>query len=422
MFSPSAKNWIAKYFTYVNSGEIVIADSTDFTGGSDEKNDEILHFFANHTGLTFGSPTRLIFSEEMKFDLTQEEKLKVLLFEALIIVYIQEAQKPFDENEFIACLCRFYTPDKVNNIYPWLSVFYSDKPRIALERLFSKRIKIKSGLKETNFWLNHLSNSFVYLDVIMFSAYLRGKSKGFENHSESYALQILQAIVFAAKVDGQIDQVDLRLINYFISSAGISAKNEDLITALINNKNAKLSDCHFQKDNALFSFYVFDFATFMLETTRQEYINEHAFHLELGSLLDLNEAERESSISQCKAFIMQYTPTLDILISSSETKMVYSNLAKRYRKILGRNKDKFLDEIRESKELMALVKKSTHTELTNKEKEIVKSQFKDILKSMPSIAIFLIPGGSLLLPLILKLVPDMLPSAFQDNEIEKEKK
>jgi hypothetical protein len=40
---------------------------------------------------------------------------------------------------------------------------------------------------------------------------------------------------------------------------------------------------------------------------------------------------------------------------------------------------------------------------------------------MPSIAIFLIPGGSLLLPLILKIVPDMLPSSFQDNEIEKEK-
>jgi hypothetical protein len=37
---------------------------------------------------------------------------------------------------------------------------------------------------------------------------------------------------------------------------------------------------------------------------------------------------------------------------------------------------------------------------------------------MPSIAIFLIPGGSLLLPFILKLVPDMMPSAFKSNEIE----
>jgi hypothetical protein len=418
MFSPSAKNWIAKYFTYVDSGEIVIADSTHFKGGSDEKNDEILHFFANHTGLTFGSPTRLIFSEEMKFDLTQEEKLKVLLFEALIIVYIQESQKPFNENEFIACLCRFYTPDKVTNIYPWLSVFYSDKPKNALERLFSKRIKIKSSLKESNFWLNYLSNSFVYLDVIMFSAYLRGKSKGFENHSESYALQILQASVFAAKVDDKIDVIDYKLISYFISSAGISEQNETIINELIKNNEIKLSDCYFQRDNTLLSYYVFDVATFMLETTNQRYIIEHAFHLELGTMLGLNQAERESSISQCKAFIMQYTPSIELLTTSSESKMVYSNLSKRYLKILGRNKDKFLEEVKESKELLALVKKSMHTELTIKEKEIVKTQFKDILKTMPSLAIFLIPGGSLLLPLILKLVPDLLPSAFKSNEIE----
>jgi len=418
MFSPSAKNWIAKYFTYVDSGEIIIADSTHFKGGSDEKNDEILHFFANHTGLTFGSPTRLIFSEEMKFDLTQEEKLKVLLFEALIIVYIQESQKPFNENEFIACLCRFYTPDKVTNIYPWLSVFYSDKPKNALERLFSKRIKIKSSLKESNFWLNYLSNSFVYLDVIMFSAYLRGKSKGFENHSESYALQILQAIVFAAKVDDKIDVIDYKLISYFISSAGISEQNETIINELIKNNEIKLSDCYFQRDNTLLSYYVFDVATFMLETTNQRYIIEHAFHLELGTMLGLNQAERESSISQCKAFIMQYTPSIELLTTSSESKMVYSNLSKRYLKILGRNKDKFLEEVKESKELLALVKKSMHTELTIKEKEIVKTQFKDILKTMPSLAIFLIPGGSLLLPLILKLVPDLLPSAFKSNEIE----
>jgi hypothetical protein len=74
--------------------------------------------------------------------------------------------------------------------------------------------------------------------------------------------------------------------------------------------------------------------------------------------------------------------------------------------------------MRESKELIALVKKSTHTELTAKEKEIVKSQFKDILKSMPSLAIFMLPGGALLLPIILKLVPDLLPSAFKENDVE----
>jgi hypothetical protein len=38
---------------------------------------------------------------------------------------------------------------------------------------------------------------------------------------------------------------------------------------------------------------------------------------------------------------------------------------------------------------------------------------------MPSLALFLLPGGSLLLPIVMKLVPELIPSAFKINEVEK---
>jgi len=37
---------------------------------------------------------------------------------------------------------------------------------------------------------------------------------------------------------------------------------------------------------------------------------------------------------------------------------------------------------------------------------------------MPSLAIFLLPGGAILLPIVIKLFPDILPSAFQENIID----
>jgi hypothetical protein len=98
---------------------------------------------------------------------------------------------------------------------------------------------------------------------------------------------------------------------------------------------------------------------------------------------------------------------------------VYSSLSKRWIRILGRNKDKLATEIKQSKELVFLIRKSTITELTKEEKEAVKLQFMDIVKSMPSLAIFLLPGGAFLLPLVLKVIPDLIPSAFRDNEVEK---
>ena len=105
--------------------------------------------------------------------------------------------------------------------------------------------------------------------------------------------------------------------------------------------------------------------------------------------------------------------------ASSSLEKVYSNLSKRWIKILGRNKDKFVTELKQSKELVSLIRKSTTTELTKEEKDAVKKQFLDIARSMPAMAMFLLPGGTFLLPIMLKIIPDLMPSAFRDNEVDK---
>ena len=36
-----------------------------------------------------------------------------------------------------------------------------------------------------------------------------------------------------------------------------------------------------------------------------------------------------------------------------------------------------------------------------------------------SLALFLLPGGTLILPIVMKLVPELIPSSFKINEVEK---
>ena len=45
----------------------------------------------------------------------------------------------------------------------------------------------------------------------------------------------------------------------------------------------------------------------------------------------------------------------------------------------------------------------------------VKKQLLEICKTIPSLAIFLLPGGSLLLPILIKFIPTLLPSSFNEN-------
>ena len=65
----------------------------------------------------------------------------------------------------------------------------------ALERFFANRIRIKSQLNDTNYWLNHLSNSFVYLDVVLYQRYLEKKTLGFAEHYEESLIQLLKTII-----------------------------------------------------------------------------------------------------------------------------------------------------------------------------------------------------------------------------------
>lgn len=82
--------------------------------------------------------------------------------------------------------------------------------------------------------------------------------------------------------------------------------------------------------------------------------------------------------------------------------------------LLEKNKNSFLKEVQESKELVMLLRASTTRNLTDEEKGKVKEQLLDICKSIPAFAIFMLPGGALLLPLLIKLIPNLLPSAFRD--------
>ena len=83
--------------------------------------------------------------------------------------------------------------------------------------------------------------------------------------------------------------------------------------------------------------------------------------------------------------------------------------------LLQKNKLRLYQELSESKEALFLLRKSTHTPLNEEEKAKVRVQLLDICKAIPALAVFMLPGGALLLPLLMKLLPDILPSAFKDD-------
>lgn len=90
------------------------------------------------------------------------------------------------------------------------------------------------------------------------------------------------------------------------------------------------------------------------------------------------------------------------------------NTVDEIKELLYKNKKRLDQELKQSKEAVNLIKKSMSSSLSDDEKEKIKMQLLDICKAIPALAVFLLPGGALLLPLLIKLIPDILPSAFRD--------
>jgi hypothetical protein len=233
---------------------------------------------------------------------------------------------------------------------------------------------------------------------------------------------VMKGIIYMAHVDCKIDNNEQRLLTHFLNCSQLEKdaklKMEFYINNGINKSNFNISTIQ----NPLLLGITFELGLLTAHKSPESYLADRKYHYDFGEFLCLSEKDITEAELRCDLFLLKKQEETPSIFFDSKSSLPFQGFSNRWIRILGRNKDKLITELKESKELVSLIKKSTTTELTKKEKELVKDQFMDILKSVPSIGIFLLPGGALLLPLILKIVPDLLPSSFKENELDNKKK
>jgi hypothetical protein len=378
-----------------------------------------LRLIINKTGLLYGSCVQLIYAKNIELSqYTKDEQLKLLLFETLIYVY-KERVKQFNKNDFLSTLEKFYHGAETTQFDHWINFFLEKSTTIKLEKILNDRVKVKSTIFGSNYWLNHLSNSFVFLDILLFEQFLNYETNSFFESYEPIASNAINCLAYSAYHDNQVEEKEQRMLWHFLASADLQ-KDEKTRCERIILEGVSKNEIDFSKMNSsIIQSSIYELCIFVTKGTHLLSESEENKMIDLGRHLSLTENDIHLSFMLCNSFLLENGEEITLLKSGSNTQFVYRAFTKRWLRILGRNKDKLIKELKESKELITLIQKSTKEELTKEEKELVKNQFMDILKSMPSVAIFLLPGGGLLLPLILKIVPDLLPSSFKDNELEK---
>ena len=396
MLAPGSKGWINKYFDLERRNEF----SLEFSVPKGLTRKEYVHLRFLRSGIVFGFPVKRIFANELKDSKwTQNEKLKVLLFESLLLIYLMEnSEEPLDPEKFKASLLSFYAEHNASGLSKVFGLFMKETPDERLENILTQRLSVKSKLIEGQYWLGYLSNTFVYLDIVLYRNFLKNRKETLSNYNE-LANNALVAITMAAYSDDIITDQEKAMFKVFLSSANLK-DSEERVAKLRFKHGASLADfSEIAKSNVLFRRFLIDITALTIFVNQERLPEEIQFFNEMCDFLDVPKKEVHNAMTMIENFVLQNSSQMSLLSSRSSYEKLYGSVSKRWIKVLSRNSDKLALELKESKELVQLIRKSTSDELSKEEKELVKSQFMDIVKSMPALAIFMLPGGALLLPL-----------------------
>ncbi|WP_395052543.1 LETM1-related biofilm-associated protein [Flavobacterium sp.] len=393
MINPSANGWIDKYFS-----ENIASFSSEST----------LSFYKKirESGFIFGHIITLNASKTI--DITNwksDEISKVALLNSLFLTHCIET-KDSNSTLFIEKAVVFY-----NEMHPkGFSLFkniLSNTNSQKLENLINQRVQTNKDSISKNF--SHIvTNALLFLDILAFKMYLE-KGEISEKYLQKTEEIILTIISLALQLKTKKTLNDDLLIKLFEASVRYT-KFSDL------NKSVSLENLSFDFfTNDLERFYLLDLAGMALWNDGIVENDEIYFLHKLGEKLNLSSHFVEESISNTNTFIGENKKDIQYFNYSNPVKHFYDQTTNGVEVLIKRNKKRLIKELSESKELVALLAKSTNKDLSKEEKKKVKKQVLDVCKSIPSLTIFLLPGGALLLPILIKFIPQLLPSAFNEN-------
>jgi len=388
--NPSASGWIKKLLLELKKNHVL-----------DSINIDELYFDLRGCGFIYGSNQAIVNDFVLNSDLTKEEYAKANLVISLYAVYNED--KVFDS--FVESVVDFYMAINEHKTSFFDDLLNRKKSNIFLEKIIHKRIQLDDNILTKNF--NYfITNALLFVDVLAYKEFLKSKqiSEEYTKYLEASIKTIVVDVLHSKKYKTKYDKSLIRLIE-----SSMRYQNSSLLTYQQAIQLSK-SDMEAQ--------YLLDIACMACWSDQKIDAKEELFLKKLGNDLNISTILVNQSLDSVNYFYTINKDNIALLSSKNVVKSFYDNSSKMVIKLISRNSKRLLNELRESKELMILLTKSTLRDLSEKEQKKVQDQLLDIFKSIPSLAIFMLPGGALLLPLVIKFIPKLLPSAFDDNRVE----
>lgn len=402
--NPSATGWIPKLLTLVEKQQIIEVATNEFLFYKKLKN----------IGFIYGISTETLLNKPLsKLTFTTDEYTKINLFHTLLFIFFIKYPKA-KTNEAIEQITGFYKAIDKGKTSFIKKLSLSNSPTDNLERIISARLQESNTISKEK-PASTLTYSLLFIDILAFIKYLNNPYH-LKVYTEKLESDLINFCFLALKSKSEKEKFDRKIIELLESSSAYLT---------INNHQSyfqSLEDIIIENNyGALEKEYIFDLCCLAVWDDEKIDPTELQFLKRLAQIFNFSESDIENTLGHIKWFSEENSKILKLFNYSNHIQQFYKNSTATVKLLILRNKNRLIKELEESGELVKLLGHSSVRELTTEEKDKVKEQLLDICKTIPSLTIFLIPGGSLLLPLLVKYIPSLLPSAFQENRIENKK-
>jgi len=436
--------WLQRYLGYrathpfanelPSTGVRVLEDT-----GIHHELDEAIYYFLQPTGLLYGFPIGLPFPDQEypgAAYMGVTERVHLIFLDSLFACLVADRHYLLaglaDEAEHfqpaLQLAAAYFThrdgdrPAARVALPRWVSLPGRRDANALLERALRERIGMGTELLRLP---GNYYNSFLFLDLYYAMAWQRRMlvdPDAAEEHQRELARRqrtqrelLIRLMIAAAAASEGIGRAEQRLIAWFIRSSSLPADRVAALRAALA-QGLVLDGIEIPQMPWLVRRFMLDAVLMTILVDRDLSPEEETFLKEVVEMLELWNEELSQSQLALEVFILHQEAQLRIFQDRPALLNVSDHLRMGAQVAIRRNLHRIVQEIRETQELYSLLMKSTHTPLSGEEKRKVRQQLLDVLKTIPALAIFALPGGSLILPVLIRLLPfNLLPSSFEGD-------
>ncbi len=387
MIDISQKGWFKQYMAFLDANGL----PTIPLGRSPYVK---IHKLCRENGLLYGYLTEPFFDERLKEFCQQKDDASALML-ASAFVLVAKSIKPALPFLDLCQLLYAYTAQISAKKTEGFSYSF-------IEKYFENKVAEKS--------LPPLGSFLFFVDLLLWVQFvLQTNAQDLRLEKQRHTHDILLIILSALQ---SVEQADLKSFAQYLHQLDLDLPLQKSVQGAMQ-EGIDFSTVH--NLPLFFKRFALELCVFLFFSDGQFQHTEKAILQELKTELGVSTVFLREALLGVEQFILE---NFIFLSEQGASDTFFGKISKRIKRTVKDNRQNLQKEISQSKELTKLIITSRKRALSEEEKAKVKKQLLDIAKTIPSLAIFVLPFGSLILPILLQILPKeyLLPSSFYEED------